>query len=253
MIVYMITNKVNGKRYIGVTTQELQARFKQHLRNKDMIIGQAVRKHGRENFSIEVIEECENLDSLREREAYFISLYNTLSPNGYNVELGGYNPNPATREKISKALTGKKKSPSHVANIIEGRKGFKMPESAKEKLREANLGKTYSEETRKRVSEAGKLSYKKNPDRRKQQSKFGLMRAGCEVSEDTRKRISEKLKGVPNHKTRIKHLTVADRDEILERISNKEVMTKIAKDYNVSYDTIKEIKYGRHWLCREEN
>ena len=65
--IYKITNKINGKIYIG----------------------QAIKKYGKENFTIELIEQVEK-DKLDEREVYWISFYNSYQK-GYNCTLGGQN------------------------------------------------------------------------------------------------------------------------------------------------------------------
>ncbi|MBH9580891.1 hypothetical protein DOS62_06615 [Staphylococcus felis] len=45
--VYKITNKINGKSYVGITTQGIKERFKQHCQSKSCV-GNAIRKYGKE-------------------------------------------------------------------------------------------------------------------------------------------------------------------------------------------------------------
>lgn len=101
--IYKITNKINNKVYIGQTMQSLEKRFQKHCwaanskfdkYHHNMAIKQAIRKYGKENFIIELIEEVEQ-DKLDEREAYWISYYNSYNK-GYNCTKGGQNG--ATRE-----------------------------------------------------------------------------------------------------------------------------------------------------------
>lgn len=93
-IIYKITNKINGKNYIGKTNGLIEERWKKHLRsareerNTNRPLYQAFHKYGTENFFIEKIEECPNEIS-NEREIYWISFYNTFHGEGYNVTLGG--------------------------------------------------------------------------------------------------------------------------------------------------------------------
>lgn len=95
--IYKITNKINGKIYIGQTTKTLEERFQKHcwgttIKDKyhlNMAIKKAIKKYGKENFTIELIEEVE-LDKLDEREVYWISFYNSYYK-GYNCTLGGQN------------------------------------------------------------------------------------------------------------------------------------------------------------------
>ena len=88
MIVYKITNLLNGKIYVGQTKKTLDKRFKEHSKAKT-VIGAAIRKYGAENFKIEVIEFCQNFLELNEREIFWIEKLNCKVPNGYNVADGG--------------------------------------------------------------------------------------------------------------------------------------------------------------------
>lgn len=100
--VYKITNKINKKVYIGITTLTIETRWKQHvqtamnLNSKDSHspFKKAIRKYGPENFTIEPIDyEYENEDSLRQKEQYWIKFYNSccIDKNswGYNCTRGG--------------------------------------------------------------------------------------------------------------------------------------------------------------------
>ena len=73
MIIYVITNLLNGKQYVGQTTRTLKERLTQHRSHSNSAIGQAIQKYGWENFKAEVIEECETLEKLNEREKYWIA------------------------------------------------------------------------------------------------------------------------------------------------------------------------------------
>ena len=91
--IYKITNKVNGKSYIGQTIQNVKERFYQHCATKcsqavlNMVIHKAITKYGKSNFTIEVIEEVESTN-LNDRERYWIKYYNSYN-NGYNSTEGG--------------------------------------------------------------------------------------------------------------------------------------------------------------------
>lgn len=102
MGIYTITNKINGKRYVGQSIH-IETRWKQHIYtalnipNEKTKIYNAIRKYGLDNFSFEIIIEClqEQLDEL---EKYYIALYDSYN-NGYNMTNGGqgedrwvYNP-----------------------------------------------------------------------------------------------------------------------------------------------------------------
>ena len=91
--IYKITNTINGKSYIGQTIQNVKERFYQHCATKcskavsNMAIHRAIKKYGKSNFTVEVIEEIDSAN-LNDRERYQIKYYNSYN-NGYNSTKGG--------------------------------------------------------------------------------------------------------------------------------------------------------------------
>lgn len=91
--IYKITNTINGKPYIGQTIQNVKERFYQHCATKcskavsNMAIHRAIKKYGKSNFTVEVIEEIDSAN-LNDREKYWIKYYNSYN-NGYNSTKGG--------------------------------------------------------------------------------------------------------------------------------------------------------------------
>lgn len=121
--IYKFTNKKNGKHYIG-QTNNLQKRYNGHKSESFnpkasgywLPFHCAIRKYGIENFSFDILEEImdgESQNFINEREQYFIQYYNSLKDNnGYNVTIGGDGcPKPplSYEEKLerSKLFTGK--------------------------------------------------------------------------------------------------------------------------------------------------
>lgn len=86
--IYKITNKLNGKPYVGQTRQPIEKRFLQHSKAKTPL-GNAMRDCGIENFTIEVIEECATQVQANERERALIKELDCKVPNGYNRSDGG--------------------------------------------------------------------------------------------------------------------------------------------------------------------
>lgn len=95
MFIYIITNTINGKQYIGQTIRPITQRFTEHCKNssgKHSIITRAMCKYGREFFLLEQIRTCTNQKELDEYETYYIKMFGTLAPFGYNLTTGGEHP-----------------------------------------------------------------------------------------------------------------------------------------------------------------
>lgn len=122
MLIYKITNTINNKIYIGQTTKTLEERKKSYhstYKSCRRPIESAMAKYGFENFTWEIIDYANTRKELDEKERYWISFYNSLTPNGYNVELGGNSigkHSEETKRKISEAQKGE-------LNHMYGKKG----------------------------------------------------------------------------------------------------------------------------------
>lgn len=102
--IYLITNKINGKKYVGQTRTTIEKRYKEHKRNSMHSKGKNskplyidIQKYGKENFYIESLCEIESSDinelvsKLNQKEKEFIAKLNTIKPNGYNVHRASNN------------------------------------------------------------------------------------------------------------------------------------------------------------------
>lgn len=110
-VIYKITNRINGKCYIGQTVQDINIRFNAHCREvrHGMAITKAIIKYGRENFTIEEVFTAFSQEALNNLESYFIEELNSLSPNGYNLCGGGGKKSivsEETRKKLSNSHKG---------------------------------------------------------------------------------------------------------------------------------------------------
>lgn len=123
----MITNNANGKKYVGITTRSLSERFEEHC-NANSYLGSAIRKHGRDNFVIKIIDIASNHKELNEKEKSWIKKYDTFGENGYNLTLGGdgmlinvpiVSPLTASQEKFMTYLNKQKGKPVDFESLEE--------------------------------------------------------------------------------------------------------------------------------------
>lgn len=189
MVIYKITNIVTQDFYIGKTSKTAQKRFEKHIYDakygSKCHIHAAIRKYGRENFIVSVIEENINDDCvLNEREIYHIA---KLKPK-YNSTSGGdgasgYKHTDATRRKMSESSKGRIISVEQRKKISKTLKGRKLKPEVVEKMKlntgDKNpfYGKNHTEETKKKISE----------------SKKGQLK-GRIFSEEHRRKLSESAK-----------------------------------------------------------
>lgn len=86
--VYMTTNLINGKKYIG---QHKCSKFDENYKGSGHAIKGAINKYGKANFSVEIIEKCETSFHLDDREAYWIIYYDAVnSDDFYNLKSHDY-------------------------------------------------------------------------------------------------------------------------------------------------------------------
>ena len=212
--IYKITNKVNGKVYIGKTIVSLEHRMKFHIiyaknLSSQKYLYKSMRKHGIENFRIEQIDKCETLSELNEKEKYWINYYQSRDClKGYNVALGGDGGNTGgknkgkhwsetTRKQISETLKYK-----YSINEIPSCKGRILSEETKIKIRQARKKQIITKEssqktidTRKRKAlERGYYHSESTKQRIGQKNSLALKKYFS--NPENRKRLSERMKGM---------------------------------------------------------
>lgn len=147
-IIYKITNKQTGNFYIGQSKYNNDSRWKAHISQPHSRLDRSIQSYGKENFSYEVIDTANSFYDLNRKERSYIAelkpYYNDRDGGRYNYILS---QPPETRKKISESM---KKARA------ENPEKFKVSAETREKLRQYNLGKKHSEETRKKQSEAHK-------------------------------------------------------------------------------------------------
>ncbi len=91
--IYKVTNKINGKAYVGQTSRPLKERWRQHCADTKRKFAcykfqKAILEHGKENFEIEQIDTAKTKAEANEKEIHWIKYFDTAN-NGYNVSKGG--------------------------------------------------------------------------------------------------------------------------------------------------------------------
>lgn len=164
--IYLITDTTNGMQYVGqhhYDKEELDSNY----HGSGRLISRIYNKRP-QTLKEEYLKTCYSQYELDEWEKYFIFLYNTLSPNGYNLEEGGRGgvPSEETRRKISEKKSGEKhhmfrkhhsdetkqKISESLKRISSSNKGKYLSEETKKKLLATHLGKPLSDEIKKKIS-----------------------------------------------------------------------------------------------------
>lgn len=167
-----------GKVYIGITTQDVKARWgngNNYSSNKRF--RNAIKKYGWDNFTHEVIFDGLSIEDAKNKEIELIALYDATNPEkGYNVTLGGesgygYRHTEQTKQRIREAMVGRvspmkgrthsaeTKNKISVGNIKKGRRsGFTLSDETKQKISNSQKGlpKPKSEEYKVKMSEIKK-------------------------------------------------------------------------------------------------
>ncbi len=151
--IYLITNMINKKQYVGQTRRpDINERWRQHKMCKmaGRHLAGAYEKYGIENFKYQIICICFDEDCDRYEEEY-IKKFNTMSPNGYNLKGGGHfsKLHPESIEKMKESLK-KVWTEEKRKEMSERFKGVNAP----------NYGKPISDEQKEKLSESGKKYWK---------------------------------------------------------------------------------------------
>lgn len=199
--IYMTTNLVNGKKYIGRRTSDT---FIEDYFGSGVHLQKALKKYGKENFSVKLIEALNTIEEAIEREQYWIKYYNAVEDSNF------YNHSPGGPQE----------------GWIKGNQNIAKTEYCRKLNSEKHKGKTYSKETEeKRVNT--------------QIEKFGVKRAiQLEEFKEKRKQTSIERFGVDNYsktkefkqaqsnRTREYNLTKKDYSIVSKKNTGKKFMSK---------------------------
>jgi hypothetical protein len=184
MIIYLTTNLINGKKYIGKDRNNSPSYL-----GGGVALNKDIKLYGRENFRKEILETCTDLEMLKIREIYWLEYYNVAynsefynltnkshgSINGPTItekyanrgksisesRKGKHYPEASISQqglkkpKVSEALTGKKKSESHCANLSKARTGIPSKRKGKPDLKQRGIPKPGVSEKTKGIPKPG--------------------------------------------------------------------------------------------------
>lgn len=204
---YQYTNRLNGKRYIGVTYKPIR-RFVEHAKGKSgaRAFNNAIAKYGIENFTLTILANFDDIGAAAYHEQAAILKFGTLVPGGYNLTAGapgkGYGGQHSleTRARISLANMGHvptDEARARMSTVHTGVKRGPHSDIHKAKFRAARLGHTTSPETRAKMSVAAKPRRASAETRAKMSaSKMGNKNnPGRPLSDEHKAKISAALKG----------------------------------------------------------
>lgn len=161
--VYVIRNLKNEMVYVGQTKNpkgRKTGHFSLARRGDNRYLYRAIRKHGAENFTFEVLEECTD-ETICDRERFWITYFDSFNPEkGYNLTSGGeglrdYHPSPETLAKIRAARAKQVITQEHRQRISEGLRRTSQTDVVRESRRRGQAKRPpCSEETKARRSKS---------------------------------------------------------------------------------------------------
>ncbi len=198
MLVYKVTNRVNGKVYIGKTVRAIEARWKQHVhyarRGSKPPIAIAIRSYGPESFDVSPLVFTNSLQELNSLERKYIQEFKSYDREyGYNLTLGGDGASPGEFNPMF---------------------GKTHTDEVKRKLRNLRIGTTQTEETKKKIGDAVRGENNGFYGRHHSEETKSFLSAHCGIpnigsrrSQETRDRMSEAAKGKAKSKEHCLHIS----------------------------------------------
>lgn len=200
--VYLITNTVNGKVYVGSAAKSIKLRWIRHRRllrakeHSNRHLQNAWDKYGESAFKFSVLLPCAADDCVRYEQIYIDKRNSSDREFGYNLSPTagsclGVIHTTETRARMSNAHKGRKKSPEHAAKVAESNRGRKRSAETKAKLSAIHKGKKLSAETIAKIV-ATKIGVRLSDEHKAKLSEAARKRSGdCyKKGWETRRRIA---------------------------------------------------------------
>lgn len=197
---YKTTNNLSGRYYYGMhSTNDLNDGYL----GSGTQLRRAIKKHGKENFTIEIIEFFKDRELLKKKESELVTLQEISKKECMNLRVGGgmdYKPpvSDETRKKMSEA---QKKRPINWVALKKATQkwtGSHHTEESKKKISESNIGKTHTDEMKDHFSEVSKKLWQndeyKDKVRKAMKAANNSNRKGVTLSDETKNKISQSKK-----------------------------------------------------------
>jgi group I intron endonuclease len=235
MIIYVIRNVASGKAYVGQTVQKIDRRVGQHRYDSDSgrrqgLLAKSIRKHGWENFTVEVLEETDEA-GLDMAERFWIKTYQSLAPHGYNLETGG----------------NRNKRASEETRLKIGAASSNRSQETLRKIGDASRRRVISEEMRAKCSAASKLRKPMNGAQRAALSarKTGQRHSPESIELMKRVRSGSAKRGPENGNSRLDWATV--RLIRVQRLTGR-TLASIAGEHNIHMSQVSNIINNKQWV-----
>ena len=255
MFVYAISNEINDKKYVGITTCSIQKRWREHKhaanKGSNKPLYNAMRLYGVDKFKIEIIDSTSTKEELGLLEAKYISQYKAyVRDGGYNLTLGGEGVVGADMPK-GETNASSKLSDSAVV-FIRAPENFKYKNDtlvamvrdlfgitvSRDCLRDARRGDTWTHLNDVAPPYKRTQGYKSEPmsDVLKAKAKLTLDKHRAEALMKAKATIKERYEGKKHYNSRLSE------NEVRDIFYSTESLAKTADKYGVSKKSVLLIK-----------
>ena len=198
MVIYKITNLVNGKIYVGKKINDAADYY-----GSGRLIVRALRKYGKEKFKKEILQQCLEIDELNSCETFWIKKLDCVHPKGYNIGKGGEGGDTFTNHPNKETIRQHKKDAGkkmwatnldHRQHMSEVRKALWLDKKYREDMKIARTGRKFTSATKQKIS-AAHTGKQKSEIHKKHLSDAWQKRKKKPVTKETLEKMSKSLKG----------------------------------------------------------